>query len=129
MIHYRIQKNRKLEFSWKRQETQNCINTHIGKYAHGYIIICIQNVATDVVVAVSSTGGLYVGALQGSGADGLLSSIACVGNDHHIDWTSTCILGVESHYWSERQSTSIGQPSSLNRGKGTLPDMYDFIIL
>ena len=53
-------------------------------------------------------------------------------HDHHIDWTSTCVLGVESHYRSRisREATYIRrQPSSLNRDRGTLSDMYDFIIL
>ena len=35
-------------------------------------------------------------------------------HDHHIDWTSMCILGVESHYRSrisrEAISTSAGSP-------------------
>ena len=42
-------------------------------------------------------------------------------HDHHIDWKSTCVLG-EAIYLRR-------QPSSLNRDRGTLPDMYDFIIL
>ena len=48
-------------------------------------------------------------------------------HDHHIDWTSTCVLGVESHYQSRISREAIyicRQPSSLN----TLSDMYDFII-
>ena len=36
-------------------------------------------------------------------------------HDHHIDWTSTCILG-ESHYRSLKEAIHIHrQPSSLNR--------------
>ena len=53
-------------------------------------------------------------------------------HDHHIDWTSTCVLGVESHYRSRISREAIyirRQPSSLNRDRGTLSDMYDFIIL
>ena len=52
-------------------------------------------------------------------------------HDHHIDWTSTCVLGVESHYQSgiSREAIYIRrQSSSLNRDRGTLSDMYDFII-
>ena len=44
-------------------------------------------------------------------------------HDHHIDWTSTCVLGVESHYWSRISREAIyirRQPSSLNRDRGTL---------
>ena len=50
----------------------------------------------------------------------------------HINWTSMCVLRVESHYQSRlcREAIYIHrQPSSLNRDRGTLPDMYDFIIL
>ena len=53
-------------------------------------------------------------------------------HDHRIDWTSTCVLGVESHYRSRISREAIyihRQPSSLNRDRGTLSDMYDFIIL
>ena len=40
-------------------------------------------------------------------------------HDHHTDWTSTCVLGVESHYQSERQSTSAGSPfPSIGTGRG-----------
>ena len=53
-------------------------------------------------------------------------------HDHHIDWTSMCVLGVESHYQSRISREAIyirRQPSSLNRDRDTLSDMYDFIIL
>ena len=50
-------------------------------------------------------------------------------HDHHINWTSTCVLGVESHYRSREAICIRRQPSSLNRDRGTLSDMYDFIIL
>ena len=50
-------------------------------------------------------------------------------HDHHIDWTSTYVLGVESHYRSRISIYIRRQPSSLNRDRGTLSDMYDFIIL
>ena len=39
---------------------------------------------------------------------------------------------LESHYWSRISREAIyirRQPSSLNRDRGTLSDMYDFIIL
>ena len=52
-------------------------------------------------------------------------------HDHHIDWTSTCILGVESHYRSRLSREAIHicrQPSSLNRDRGSLPDVYDHLI-
>ena len=41
-------------------------------------------------------------------------------HDHHIDWTSTCVLGVESHYQSRISREAIyicRQPSSLNRDR------------
>ena len=50
-------------------------------------------------------------------------------HDHHINWTSTCVLGVESYYRSRISREASRQPSSLNRDRGTLSDMYDFIIL
>ena len=53
-------------------------------------------------------------------------------HNHHINWTSTCVLGVESHYQSRISREAIyirRQPSSLNRDRGALSDMYDFIIL
>ena len=55
-------------------------------------------------------------------------------HDHHINWTSMCVLGVESHYRARISREAIymyirRQPSSLNRDRGTLCDMYDFIIL
>ena len=53
-------------------------------------------------------------------------------HDHHINWTSTCILNIESHYWSRISREVIyihRQPSSLNRDRGTMSDMYDFMIL
>ena len=53
-------------------------------------------------------------------------------HDHHIDWTSTCVLKVESHYRSRISREAIHicrQPSSLNRDRSTLSDMYDFIII
>ena len=53
-------------------------------------------------------------------------------HDHHIDWTSTCVLRVESHYQSRISREAIyicRQPSSLNRDRDTLSDMYDLIIL
>ena len=53
-------------------------------------------------------------------------------HDHHIDWTSMCALEVESHYQSRISREAIyihRQSSSLNRDRGTLSDMYDFIIL
>ena len=53
-------------------------------------------------------------------------------HNHHIDWTSMCVLGVESHCRSRISREAIyirRQPSSLNRDRGTLSDMYDFIIL
>ena len=28
-------------------------------------------------------------------------------HDHHIDWTSMYVLGVESHYWSERLQAAL----------------------
>ena len=49
-------------------------------------------------------------------------------HDHHIDWTSACILDVESHYRSRLAREAIHicrQPSSLNRDRGSLPDIYD----
>ena len=52
-------------------------------------------------------------------------------NHHHIDWTSACILGTESHYRSRLSREAIyirRQPSSLNRDRGTLPDVYDHLI-
>ena len=50
-------------------------------------------------------------------------------HDHHIDWTSTCVLATESHYRS-REAIFIGrQPSSLNRDRGILRNVYDPIIL
>ena len=52
-------------------------------------------------------------------------------NHHHIDWTSTYILGTESHYRSRLSREAIyihRQPSSLNRDRGTLPDVYDHLI-
>ena len=52
-------------------------------------------------------------------------------HDHHIDWTSTCILSVESHYRSRLAREAIHihrQPSSLNRDRGSLPDTYDHLI-
>ena len=52
-------------------------------------------------------------------------------NHHHIDWTSACILGTESHYHSRLSREAIyirRQPSSLNRDRGTLPDVYDHLI-
>ena len=52
-------------------------------------------------------------------------------NHHHIDWTSTCILGTESHYRSRLSREAIcirRQPSPLNRDRGTLPDVYDHLI-
>ena len=48
-------------------------------------------------------------------------------NHHHINWTSACILGTESHYCSRLSREAIyihRQPSSLNRDRGTLPDVY-----
>ena len=40
-------------------------------------------------------------------------------HDHHIDWTSMCVLETESHYHSRlcpgRQSTSVGSPLPLTR--------------
>ena len=50
-------------------------------------------------------------------------------HNHHINWTSTCVLETEFHHCPGRQSTSIGSPSSLNRDRCTLPDVYDPIIL
>ena len=50
-------------------------------------------------------------------------------HDHHIDWTNTCVLIVESPRISRKAIHICRQPSSLNRDRGTLPDMYDFIIL
>ena len=53
-------------------------------------------------------------------------------HDHHIDWASMCVLGTESHYRSRLSREAIyirGQPSSLNRDRDTLPDVYDPIIL
>ena len=50
-------------------------------------------------------------------------------HDYYIDWTSTCVVKVESHYHSRLSRDIHRQPSSLNRDRGTLPDMYDFIIL
>ena len=50
-------------------------------------------------------------------------------HDHHINWTSTCVVKVESHYRSEKTIYICRQPSSLNRDRGTLSDMHDFIIL
>ena len=41
-------------------------------------------------------------------------------HDHHINWTSMCVLGVESHYRS-RLSTAVGSPL-FSIGRGTLPD-------
>ena len=44
-------------------------------------------------------------------------------HDHHINWTSTCVLGVESHYRLRISGEAIyicRQPSSLNRDRGTL---------
>ena len=52
-------------------------------------------------------------------------------HDDHTDWISTCVLKVESHYQSRLSREAIHihrQPSSLNRDRGTLPDMHDFII-
>ena len=52
-------------------------------------------------------------------------------HNNHIDWTSTYVLGVESHYRSKLSREAIyirSQPSSLTRDRGTLPDMYDFVI-
>ena len=52
-------------------------------------------------------------------------------HDHHIDWTSVCILDVESHYHSRLAREAIyirRQPSSLNRDRGSLPDIYDHLI-
>ena len=43
-------------------------------------------------------------------------------HNHHIDGTSMCVLETESHYCSKL-------PSSFNRDRGTLPDVYDAIIL
>ena len=38
----------------------------------------------------------------------------------HIDWTSTCVLGTESHYHLRLSREAIYmQPSSLNRNRGT----------
>ena len=31
-------------------------------------------------------------------------------HDHHVNWTSTCVLGVESQEYPERQSTSASSP-------------------
>ena len=52
-------------------------------------------------------------------------------HDHHIDWTSTYVLKVESHYQSRLSREAIyirRQPSSLHKDRGTLPDIYDFVI-
>ena len=52
-------------------------------------------------------------------------------HNHHIDWTSACILDVESHYRSRLSREAIHirrQPSSLNRDRGSLPDIYDHLI-
>ena len=41
-------------------------------------------------------------------------------HDHHIDWTSACILDVESHYRSRLSREAIHicrQPFSLNRDR------------
>ena len=50
-------------------------------------------------------------------------------HNHHIDWTSTCVLKVDQSRLSREAIYIHRQPSSLNRDRGTLPDMYDFIIL
>ena len=36
-------------------------------------------------------------------------------NNQHIDWTSACVLGVESHYHSRQAIHICRQSSSLNR--------------
>ena len=72
-----------------------------------------------------STQDLYVGAPDFS-ASGLAQH--AWEHDHHIDCGQA---RVESHYRSRLSRKSIyirQQPSSLNRDRGTLADMYNFII-
>ena len=51
--------------------------------------------------------------------------------NHRIDWANARILGVESKYHSRlsREAIHIRRwKTSLNRDRGTLPDIYDCII-
>ena len=50
-------------------------------------------------------------------------------HDHDIGWTSTCVLGTESHYHSRLSRQAINIRRQLNRDRGTLPDVYDPILL
>ena len=53
-------------------------------------------------------------------------------NSHRIDWTSICVLGSEPtppQGCPRKRSMHICRQSTpLNRDRGSLPDVYDFLI-
>ena len=52
-------------------------------------------------------------------------------NSHRIDWTSICVLGSEPRLPSRLSREAIHirrQSTPLNRDRGSLPDVYDFLI-